>query len=311
MKPVISVILPVYNGSRFLKEAIDSILNQTFSNFELIIINDGSTDETQAIISSYNDSRIRSFDKKNSGLIDTLLFGIKKCNADWIARMDADDICFPNRFEIQLQYISEEVAVIGSQALLIDENGIEYGRTKFENNHLGIMNKIENLFSNIIHPSVLINKRLLEKVGGYDPKMHVAEDFDLWLRISKIGKLINVNETLIKLRKHDDNISSKKLSVSVENCLISLVYYFNSKSTEIMSIDEYTLLKRSVSVTAENYCNNILEWENKKIKINSFSPFFKMIFLVVHPNILYNYLLIYVYKKNIVHELKKIQINNL
>lgn len=306
MLPLISVILPVYNASKFLAESIKSMLEQTFTNFELIIINDGSTDNSQSIIESFDDKRIRFFQKPNTGLIDSLNLAVAHSRGSWIARMDADDISSPNRLEEQIKFIDSGVAVIGTQAILIDENGKIYGKTKFATNPDEILLNLQKHISNVVHPSVLINKTLLLKVGGYDPKMHVAEDYDLWLRISKIGKIININQSLLSLRKHGDNISSTKLSVSVQNCLISLAYYFKSKSPEIMSIDEYNLLKKSVSVTGKNYCDNIVAWENKKIRINSFSPFFKMIFLVFHPNILYNYWLINVCKKSIVNELKNI-----
>ncbi|MGL2995217.1 glycosyltransferase family 2 protein [Flavobacterium sp. TSSA_36] len=305
MLPFISVILPVYNASKFLTESIKSMLEQTFTNFELIIINDGSTDNSQSIIESFDDKRIRVFQKPNTGLIDSLNLAVAHSRGSWIARMDADDISAPNRLEEQIKFIDSGVAVIGTQVTLIDENGKPYGKTKLATNPEEILANLKKHISNVVHPSVLINKTLLLKVGGYDPKMHVAEDYDLWLRISKIGKIININQSLLSLRKHGDNISSNKLSISVENCLISLAYYFKSKSSEIMSIDEYTLLKRSVSVTAKNYFNNIVEWENKKIRINSFSPFFKMIFLIGHPNFLYQYWLINSSKKSILNKLKK------
>jgi glycosyltransferase involved in cell wall biosynthesis len=235
MEPIISVILPVYNASKYLGEAIQSVLDQTFTDFELIIINDGSTDNSQSIIESFDDNRIRVYHKPNTGLIETLNLGVSYSHANWIARMDADDICSVNRFEEQRKYFNDEVAVIGSQAFLIDANGKIYGETKFPINHNEIIAQLTKQTSTIIHPSVIINKSFIEKAGGYDPKMHVAEDYDLWLRISNIGRIINVNQKLLSLRKHGDNISTNKLITSIDNGFISLAYYFNSKSPIIIS----------------------------------------------------------------------------
>lgn len=310
MPPFISVVLPVYNASIFIAEAINSILEQTFKDFELIIVNDGSTDNSQSIIDSFDDSRIRVFQKTNTGLIDSLNLAISHSRGIWIARMDADDISAPNRFEEQIKYIRDEVAVIGSQAFLIDANGKVYGETKFVTNHNEILSNLLHLFSNVIHPSVLINKKILNEVGGYDPKMHVAEDYDLWLRFSKIGKIVNVDQKLLFLRKHANNISSTKLGTSINNCLISLAYYFKIKSSRVMSSVEYDLLKKSVLVIATPYSKKIVEWENQKEKINSFPKYLKIIFLILQPNILFNYLTINRLKKKTMLDIERLSNTN-
>lgn len=306
MKPLISVILPVYNASRFLAEAIESILSQTFTDFELIIINDGSTDDSQTIIDQFTDKRIRVFQKPNTGLIHTLNLGVSYSRANWIARMDADDISSPIRFEEQIKYIKDEVAVIGSQAFFIDENGKVYGNTKLPVTHNEILSKLINQVSNIIHPSVIINKKMLEKVGGYDSKMQVAEDYDLWLRISNIGTIINVNENLLSLRKHGNNISSNNLNIAIDNCLVSLSYYLKSKSIEIISIQEYDFLSDKVLLLTKRYKDRIIEWENKKEKIKFFPSLLKIIYLISHPVVLYHYLTIASEKKRIISQLKNI-----
>jgi len=307
MPPLISVILPVYNASEYIAEAINSILEQTFTDFELIIINDGSTDNSQSIIDSFDDNRIRVFQKPNTGLIDSLNLGVSYSQANWIARMDADDVSCKNRFEEQIKYISDDIAVIGSQAILIDADGKIYGETKFETKQNEILLNLLKQFSNVIHPSVIINKAMLLKVGGYDPKMYVAEDYDLWLRISKIGKIINVNQNLLSLRKHVGNISITKLSVSIENCLISLAYYFKSKSSEIMTFDEYEFLKKRVKFIAGSYIEYVPVWEKQKAKINSFSLFFRIVYLTFHPYIIYNYIRIIFLRKKVVFEIENIK----
>ncbi|MDI5895618.1 glycosyltransferase [Flavobacterium algoritolerans] len=304
MQPLISVILPVYNASKFLAEAIDSILAQDFQNFELLIINDGSTDDSQLIINGYSDKRIRVFEKSNGGLIDTLAFGIERSDSLWIARMDADDVALPKRFEIQFQSIADDVAVIGTQASLINEDGVEYGRTKFALNHKDIVVQLENLSSSIIHPSVLINKKMLEKAGGYDPKMHIAEDFDLWLRISKIGKIINIDQPLLKLRKHGSNISATKLDIATDNCLISLAYHYKINSLVIMPEEFYHTVSKKIAMWSKSYKKNVIEWERGKNEIGNNGSFGKIIYLTMHPNLIVNYARIFLSKKKLLDKIK-------
>ena len=123
--PKVSVILPVYNAEKFLKEAIDSILNQTFTDFELLLINDGSTDRSEEIIKSYNDKRISyAKNEKNSGLINTLNRGIDLARGEYIARMDGDDIALPERFELQVKHlIKSDAAILATTYYSVDETG--------------------------------------------------------------------------------------------------------------------------------------------------------------------------------------------
>jgi glycosyltransferase involved in cell wall biosynthesis len=230
--PSISIIMPVFNGEKYLIKAIDSILNQTYKDFEFIIIDGGSSDNSKEIIENYTDERIMTIYKANYGLVDSLNLGISLSRANWIARMDADDISYPNRFEEQLKYINEDIAIIGSQADIIDKDDKIFGTTSFKVNHDEIVTDLVNQNSTLIHPSVVINKFKLNLAGGYDPKMLSAEDYDLWLRISKVGKIINVNKTLFALRKHESNVSKIKLGATINNGFISLAYHFSYNSVK-------------------------------------------------------------------------------
>jgi glycosyltransferase involved in cell wall biosynthesis len=305
MTPLISVILPVYNGSKYLAKSIGSILEQTFSNFELIIVNDGSTDDSQLIIDSFDDNRIRVIQKVNSGLIDSLNIGISQSIGTWIARMDSDDISSRNRFEEQIKFFDDEVAVIGTQAFLIDSFDQIFGKTNLVTCHDEIVSELYNYVVNIVHPSVIINKALLLEVGGYDSKMYVAEDYDLWLRLSKIGKIINSNLYLISLRKHDENISLNNLNISVENSLISLFYNHNTSSYLKMSIDDYDRIKKLVSPFAEEYSRRAFTWEMNKLVFNSFSRVLRFIYLFFNLKILWNYFTLLCLKRNLVLKLFK------
>ena len=197
-KKFLSVILPVYNGERYLKLAIDSILSQTYQYFELIILNDGSTDGSERIIKSYNDSRIVYVKKDNSGLADTLNIGWRMAKYDWIARMDADDIAFPNRFEEQVKYLNDKIDIIGSAAVLINEFGDEKGFIKLPMSKSEIIKKGKTPF---VHPTVIIRKSILAKLGGYDTNLRRSEDLNLWMRYFHIGdKVYNLQVPLLYYR---------------------------------------------------------------------------------------------------------------
>lgn len=243
--PKVSFLMSVYNDGKYLNDCINSILSQSFDDFELIIVNDGSTDDSSEIIRSFDDDRIKIFDKDNSGLTSSLNYGLKYCQGDWIARIDGDDICEVDRLFYQLQYAESGVAVIGSRARLIDGNG-KYidSNTEVPLTHAKILKSILNSKLSLSHPATLINKKLMLEVGGYDERFIVAQDVDLWLRLSKVGMLLNVDKELIKLRKHGDNISQKKFEEQTLNGLLSrAIYYKTIDSKGNFKINDEDFLK--------------------------------------------------------------------
>lgn len=191
--PTISVILPVYNAERFLKEAIDSILQQTFSDFELLLINDGSTDGSEQIIASYTDPRIVYIkNEKNEGLIYSLNKAIDLARGRYIARMDADDVSLPQRFEKQLRYLEEHnVAVLGTRVQLIDEDGNLLPDWKDDVNNMTASQIREFMLTDncIAHPSVMV-QTLLFKSYKFQHNQKYSEDYDLWLRMLADGLVI-------------------------------------------------------------------------------------------------------------------------
>lgn len=186
--PLISVIMPVYNTAPFLKEAIESVLQQSENNFELIIINDASTDNSYEVIAAIQDPRIRLINnEKNLGLAVSLNKGIRAATGKYIARMDGDDIALPNRFEEQLKIIktADRKSLVCSTCLLIDESGNKIGKWKDDTKYTSTKSIRNQLPNNncIVHPSIFVRKDVLSEFF-YDPEQHESEDYDLWLRMA-------------------------------------------------------------------------------------------------------------------------------
>lgn len=206
--PKVSILMPVYNAEKYLIEAVDSILNQTFKDWELIIINDGSTDRSRELLSQIADNRVIIVDNEtNLGLIDTLNKGINLSKGEYIARMDADDISTPERIEKQVQFMDSHPHHImcGTNALVIDNSGKVIGKIRnlTDNQFL----QINLLFSNpFIHPSMMIRSDIL-KNNSYDKQYKHIEDYELWCRIALLGEVANLQDDLLLYRWHDSNIS--------------------------------------------------------------------------------------------------------
>jgi len=188
----ISIIMPVFNAEKYIHEAIESILNQTFTDFEFIIINDGSSDETQNIILRFNDPRIKLYNNDfNMGLVYSLNKGIQYARGKYIARMDADDISLPHRLEIQVNYLNlnQSIGVVGSNCIYINKDGVKGDKTNLPIDHQSIAWLL--FFSvPIIHPSVMIRSEILKFTNGYDSlivtasrERYSAEDYNLWIRL--------------------------------------------------------------------------------------------------------------------------------
>jgi glycosyltransferase involved in cell wall biosynthesis len=210
--PLISVIMPVFNGEDYVGDAIRSVLGQSYSDFEFIIINDGSTDKSESVILGFRDERIRySRNEKNLGLITTLNKAVAISTAPFIARMDADDVCETNRFEIQLRYLSEDqtAVMVCSPASGITPSGEPRDHWPDDVNTLSpeaIRHKLP--FVNCIsHPTVMIRADVL-KTYQYDSRQKGSEDWDLWLRLARDGKkIIKTKESLLKYRVHPQSVT--------------------------------------------------------------------------------------------------------
>lgn len=207
--PTISVVLPVHNGAKYISEALDSILCQTYSDFEFIIIDDGSMDDTYEILKRYQamDNRINIISRKNKGLIETLNEGVDLARGKWLARMDSDDIALPHRFERQLKMLESMGAdICGSWVQRFGTSDKRIVRLRKTNDAI----KAEMLFcSPFAHPSVMMRTSLIKHLR-YDTVWESAEDYDLWERAIENGYVMtNVQEVLLLYRVHNEQISIK------------------------------------------------------------------------------------------------------
>ena len=223
MNPKISVVMSVYNGEKYLREAIDSILNQTFKNYEFLIINDGSTDLSRKIILSYNDSRIRLVDnKKNIGLTLSLNKGLQLAEGEYFARVDVDDIATPRRLEKQMDFLNSnpEIGLVGSFGIKIDKVGQTIQKIILPVFDKKIRKELikANVF---IHGSVMARKEVFEKVGYYNEAFKYVQDYELWGRIAQEYKLHNLPEALLIRRETKDSLSSNP-EIMQERVLLSI-----------------------------------------------------------------------------------------
>jgi len=205
--PAISVLMPVYNAELYVAEAVESILAQTFTDFELITIDDGSTDRSSRILEGYAglDSRIRLVSRPNTGIVGALNEGASMARGEIIARMDADDVSMPERFAKQFEYLlaHPDCHAAGSRVLLIDPEGAPICEINEERSHEEIDRAhMSRRTGAITHPAVMMRREALHAVGGYRQECLWAEDFDLLLRLAEIGRLANLPEMLLKYREH-------------------------------------------------------------------------------------------------------------
>jgi glycosyltransferase involved in cell wall biosynthesis len=203
--PRVSVVMPVYNTERFVGATVQAMLDQTFRDFEFIIINDGSTDGSLAVLESYakQDARIRLISRPNTGYIKALNEGLALARGEYLARMDADDLARADRLEKQVKTLDEDPALVavGSAAMLIDEHGDPIGEAPVPITHEQIEERHLRGGSGIHHPAVTIRTQALRDVGGYDESLQPCEDYDLWLRLGEVGKLLNLPEPLLTKRQ--------------------------------------------------------------------------------------------------------------
>jgi hypothetical protein len=213
--PTVSVVMSVYNDDLYVDTAIDSILEQTFEKFEFIIVNDGSTDDTQDIINSYTDDRIRIIENNsNIGLTRSLNRGLEHARGRYIARQDADDVSRIDRLERQVSYLDRNpsVAMVGSGVALVDESGIIRNR-RITLTHPTLSNILQK--NRFVHGSVLMRHDVLNEVGGYDNFFKTVQDYDLWLRIANRYSVRNIPAPLYQLRVHNGSIYISNLKKSL------------------------------------------------------------------------------------------------
>lgn len=198
----VTVLMPVYNSEKYISAAIHSVLSQTFSAFELLIVNDGSTDRTREIIGSFQDPRIRVIDKANGGVASALNAGLAQARGQFIARFDADDVCLPQRLEEQVGFLDKHpgYVVVGSDADYMQENGeFLFSFQCLGHTHEEIRESFY-FYCPFIHSSVMYRRDVVLEAGGYSEHAHNFEDYLLWTRLLKAGRLANLPLPLIRVR---------------------------------------------------------------------------------------------------------------
>jgi glycosyltransferase involved in cell wall biosynthesis len=216
----ITVLLAVYNGQTYLREAVESVLSQTLESFEFLIIDDGSTDQSLAILQEYarRDGRIRLITRPNKGLTNTLNEGIGLAGSEFLARMDADDVCLPRRFERQLAYMREhsDCVLVGSRVLLMDPEGLPIREMCQEQSHEEIDTAHLNRGWPVVHPAAMMRLSAVRQVGGYRDEFNTLEDLDLFLRLAEVGKLANLPDVLLHYRQHFASVTHSREQKQME-----------------------------------------------------------------------------------------------
>jgi len=209
--PQVSILISVYNGERYLREALESVISQDFKDFEVVIINDGSTDRTGNILAEYAvDQRFRIINQESRGLVYSLNRGLQEARAELIARLDADDVALPQRLTRQVDYMRAhpEVALLGTAITVIDKKGQKVKDHLYPTGSDQVKSAMSR-FCAVSHPSVMMRRSRILELGGYRSAFLHAEDFDLWLRLSERYLIDNLTEPLILYRQHDENVSRR------------------------------------------------------------------------------------------------------
>lgn len=253
-EPKISVIMSVYNGEKYLREAIESILNQTIPDFEFIIVNDASTDSSPKIMQSYGDARIKIINnEKNIGLTRSLNSAIAQAQGKFIARQDADDISLPNRLEEQLRYFEQhpEVALLGTSIDLIDDEGKITGKRVIS------ADPSKNFFRSswFAHGSVMFKSKIVRELGGYNELFRYSQDYELWLRIAKHYPVRGLAQELYQLRLHGESIQFQKREEAA-------LYHLLALRLNRSDMDE-----ASLKAIKDNGIKSLYPWLNKNEKV--------------------------------------------
>lgn len=269
----VTVLMPVYNASRYLRDAISSVLKQTFTNFELLIIDDGSADDSLDIINSFQDERIKVVvNQVNKGITAALNKGIELASAELIARMDADDICYPERLAMQVDHFRKNpvTSLLSTSVRVISDTGAPLFIDNFDRVHNAYN---LNFICPIYHSTVMFRRNIILKLGGY--KVPYAEDLDLWWRLSRKYKMDHLREVLLDYRVSEQSLSnvSKKQEYDQahRDLILHHVKYYNGDEV-ILNLHELECLRHefgpffaSKNVTEIVTCLKKLDMINERI----------------------------------------------
>ena len=214
--PRLSVMMSCYNAQRWLVEAVDSVLAQSMTDFEFIVIDDGSTDATVEILGRYQDPRIRLIRKPNTGLADSLNVGLAQARGRWIARIDVDDLCEPERFMLQTRFLEQhrDLVLLGSGHWTIGESGERQSRWLYPAEHRALLRRLERIQPMFSHSSAMFDAATFRRLGGYNPSFRKSQDWDSWIRFAERGRIACLPLPLVSVRTHPHQISSSSVGHS-------------------------------------------------------------------------------------------------
>ncbi len=288
----ISVILPVYNSQEFISQSINSVLNQTYKNFELIIIDDGSTDNSKEICKnlSEKDERIIFIDNLHRGLTISLNKALEIAKGKFIARQDADDVSLPERFEKQVSWFlkNEKRVLCGTNCKILKKNNVYKNNKSLKFTNSGITKKLK--YSNcFVHSSTMFLRNSAQILGNYDENLEFAQDYDLWWKLTTLGEVGNLKEKLLVLRNREDSISVKNKNNQTLSFIKSCIkfYAYNKKivgineNKDIKFYEDNNLTKNKIKVMKYLYNDKL----DEKIYFKNLN--LKQLFeLFSHPNLL-------------------------
>lgn len=294
--PLISVILPVYNCEQYIKAAVQSILNQTYGKFELLIIDDASSDNTVARIEEFKDNRIKLTVKaQNTGYTNSLNYALKIVKGNYIARMDADDIAHPERFERQVKYMNDHPKTVacGTGYKILGKDQIILPPQDHESIKIQLLHK--TCFG---HPTVMLRKSVFVNNGlQYAVDKEPAEDYNLWVQLLAFGQLHNLQEVLLDYRMHDQQVSRLRRSIQLKSKLSTriqiLEYVYGKFSKDESSVMERALLGSKMSI---DDIQEFLQIKHRLLHLNNVKVFFKKrafknYFYKIEHELIHNYFL--------------------
>lgn len=235
MSTKLSIILPAYNSEEFIRDTIESILRQTLKDFELIVVNDGSDDNTLDLIKGFEDPRIFLINKQHSGIVDSFNLGLDHAKGEYIARIDSDDIYYQNKFEIQTKFLDyhDDTVLVGTDAHYMAKNShISTIKINVPQDHDKIIKNLLIKQRALIQSTIVTRKNILKQIGGYEKNFY-PEDYNLFFKLSEYGKLKNINIPLAAIRIHE-SYSHRNLSMLIKNHDILIKRYALEKNISII-----------------------------------------------------------------------------
>jgi glycosyltransferase involved in cell wall biosynthesis len=281
MNPKVTVLMSVYNGEKYLRQAVDSILNQTFTDFEFIMVDDGSTDATKAILDSYTDPRIvRLTNETNIGLTASLNRGLKIARGTYIARMDADDISLPERLRRQVQFLDShpDIGVLGTKFEVIDDLGRPHPRSAADSwpTQPGMVSWLLFFRCSIAHPTVMVRRAVYERLNGYNPEFLQAQDYELWLRAGLETGITNIPKVLVKLRSHPAKVSrthsqaqNQNVDIAVQNALSTFLGRAVSLETVRSMRNWHNIVSAQEALQIARLLNQLYQAYTKSTKLSA------------------------------------------